>query len=118
MLVGPSLLDFSPQYVLIDAGNPFVWKTDDEKSCAGSTGLATCDSYVANFPEAFEDAYVHGHLVVMLVNFVADTGVSTTFVFISLMTPRVIQNTGPTLQVSRLLVPQHRQWRIQFPHQT
>ncbi|KAK6371986.1 hypothetical protein LTR64_003899 [Lithohypha guttulata] len=39
------------------AGSPFVWKTDDGKSCAGSTGLATCDSYVANFPEAFEDAY-------------------------------------------------------------
>ncbi|KAK5955112.1 hypothetical protein OHC33_003791 [Knufia fluminis] len=39
------------------AGNPYVWKTDDANSCEASTGLATCDNYVANNPEAFKEAY-------------------------------------------------------------
>lgn len=38
------------------AGNPYVWKTNDANSCAGSTGLATCDNFVANNPAAFKDA--------------------------------------------------------------
>lgn len=38
------------------AGNPFVWSTDKANSCATSTGLDTCDNYVANNPAAFKDA--------------------------------------------------------------
>lgn len=39
------------------AGVLSIWNTNDDLSCAGSTGLATCDNYVANVPEAFAEAY-------------------------------------------------------------
>lgn len=39
------------------AGNPYVWQTNDDKSCQAYTGAATCNQYVANNPEAFKDAY-------------------------------------------------------------
>ncbi|KAK5095182.1 hypothetical protein LTR70_003660 [Exophiala xenobiotica] len=39
------------------AGNANVWNSNDANSCSASTGLATCDNYVANNPEAFKDAY-------------------------------------------------------------
>lgn len=38
------------------AGNPYVWKTNDANSCEATTGLATCDNFVANEPAAFEEA--------------------------------------------------------------
>lgn len=38
------------------AGNPYVWNTSDANSCQASTGLATCDNFVANNPAAFKDA--------------------------------------------------------------
>lgn len=37
------------------AGSPNVWNSDTN-TCAGETGYATCDAYVANHPEAFRDA--------------------------------------------------------------
>lgn len=37
-------------------GNANVWKTNDDSSCEAATGLATCDNFVANHPEAFKDA--------------------------------------------------------------
>jgi len=39
------------------AGATGVWGSGDANSCQASTNLTTCDNYVANHPEAFENAY-------------------------------------------------------------